>query len=338
MSAITNHIIKQIKSLLNDCVIYIESEDNRVVTDYLKTNLKDIQALFESKYKTFIIATNNDLDTNLKDVVSYFYPRINLDTFNFHVDNYGSYILELLGFKVTNKCGLLLIDEKSVFTDLSNFEVKNLKSYLTQYVNNIYVDEFDDLPFSSDSNFDSKIALDDETQELVYAVIDKFNMLKENGSLLSVLPIIEQYIKENGHSNIDDLSSLVVDDDYNIILSDYNNLEIKLSHLTKSVYLLFLNHPEGIRLKELSHYKDELLGYYKLISNRLDYDKMLESINDIINTETNAIYVHISRIKSVFTKSLHPKIAQNYYIQGGKDKIKKIELDIDLIQYKNSLN
>ncbi len=331
MSAITKHTYKQIKSLLNGCIIYLETEDNRDVTDYLKANLEEIQAFFKTKYKSFIIASNIELNPNLKEAVSYFYPRINFDTLNFSVGNSNQYLLELFGFNNQVRTGLLSIDTETTFTDLSNIKIEDLKRFINQYVNNIHIDDFDDFPFF-DTNFDDKIILDNETQELVSDVIKKFNALKDNGNFLAVLPIIEKYIKEN-NNDLDDLSSLLIDSNYNIYLPDYNNLEIKLSHLSKCVYFLFLNHPEGIYLKELPSYKEELIGYYKRISNRLDYDKMLVSIDDIINTETNAVYVHLSRIKSVFTKKLHTTIAENYYIQGGKERTKNIKLDEGLIKW-----
>jgi len=327
------HTNKQIKSLLNGCVIYIKGKDNNEVSNYLNNNLKETQALFKTKYKSFIVASNNDLDTNLKEVFSYFYPRININTLNFSEGNRNQYLLELFGFKNEVRSGLLSIDAETIFTDLSNIKEEGLKVFLSQYVSKFYFEEFDDLPASLDSN----ISLDDETQELVYAVIEKFNVLKENGDFLTILPIIEKYIKENNSSNIDDLSSLYVDGNYNIYLPDYNNLEIKLSHLSKCIYLLFLNHSEGIHLKELVNYKDELIGYYKRISNRLDYDKMQVSIDDIVNPKSNAIYVHLSRIKSAFTKVIHPSIAKHYFIDGGKNKPKKIKLDRDLIQWNSTV-
>lgn len=335
MSAYTKHINKQIKSLLNGCVIYVETEHSKEVTGYLKANLDEIKALFNTKYKSFIIASNNDLETNLKEVITYFYPRLNLDRHNLSVTNSSQYLLELFGVNDEVKRGLLSIDNETTFTDLSNIKIENLKAFLSQYVSSIYVEEYDDLPLYGNNNYDENITLDDETKKRIDTIFEQFRSLKENGSFLSVLPIIENYIKENNTTNIDDLSALCIDENYNIYLSDYNNLEIKLSHLTKSVYLLFLNHPEGILLQELPLYKNELLTHYKNVSNRLDFDKMNESITDLIDTKSNAIYVHLSRIKSAFSKILHHSIAQYYYIDGGKNKPKRIDLRSDLIIYAN---
>ena len=87
-------------------------------------------------------------------------------------------------------------------------------------------------------------------------------------------------------------------------------------------------------MSELENYKNELLVFYKNVSNRDDLDKMLVSIDDIVNTKTNAIYVHLSRIKSAITKLVHPNIAEYYSIDGGKSKPKRIKISKKLILWK----
>ena len=53
------------------------------------------------------------------------------------------------------------------------------------------------------------------------------------------------------------LSRVLVTRDYRIILVDYDNREVEMTPVHKAVYLLFLNHPEGIEFKKLSDYRDE---------------------------------------------------------------------------------
>ena len=89
-------------------------------------------------------------------------------------------------------------------------------------------------------------------------------------------------------------------------------------------YFLFLKHPEGINLKELSNYKKELLTLYKSVSNQLDYDKMAKSIVDVINLETKAIYTHLSRIKSAFYKIMDASHANHYIISGNGEENRKV--------------
>ena len=52
------------------------------------------------------------------------------------------------------------------------------------------------------------------------------------------------------------LSRLVVTSDFRFLLPDYGNVEVDLQPVHKAVYLLFLNHPDGIDFKCLSDYRD----------------------------------------------------------------------------------
>ena len=49
------------------------------------------------------------------------------------------------------------------------------------------------------------------------------------------------------------LSKLLITNDFRIFLPDYNNREIHLTPLPKAVFLLFLNHPDGIMFKHLDN-------------------------------------------------------------------------------------
>jgi len=121
------------------------------------------------------------------------------------------------------------------------------------------------------------------------------------------------------------ISSLYITDDYKILLPEYDEIEIKLSHLTKSIYFLFLGN-EAISLKNLDYYENELLNIYKHISNQENYDKMAQSVKDVVNVDTNAIYVHLSRIKSAFYSKFEWDIADIYCISGIRNEPKRIRI------------
>lgn len=46
------------------------------------------------------------------------------------------------------------------------------------------------------------------------------------------------------------LSSLFITRDRRIYLRDFNNLEVRMDHISKALYFLYLRHPEGIRVKD----------------------------------------------------------------------------------------
>ncbi len=115
------------------------------------------------------------------------------------------------------------------------------------------------------------------------------------------------------------LSRLLITRDYRFILLDYQNKEVQLSPVHKAVYLLFLNHPEGIEFKKLQDYRNELLDYYMATSRFSDKQTVEESIDMLIDPLNNSINEKCSRIKSVFL-SIMDQYTANYYIISSHNK------------------
>jgi len=124
------------------------------------------------------------------------------------------------------------------------------------------------------------------------------------------------------------LSRLRITSDYRMFLVDYANREIEMTPVHKAVYLLFLNHPEGIEFKKLSDHRDELLHYYMETSRMMDKEKIIESVNHLTDPLDNAINEKCSRIKKVFLSLMDEYSASYYFISGhtqrhvaGSDRI-----------------
>ena len=88
----------------------------------------------------------------------------------------------------------------------------------------------------------------------------------------------------------------------------------------KAVYLLFLNHPEGIEFKKLSEYRDELLQYYMSTAKLMDKQTITESVDMLVNPLNNSINEKCSRIKSIFLNMMDQYTANNYIISGHTQK------------------
>ena len=108
------------------------------------------------------------------------------------------------------------------------------------------------------------------------------------------------------------LSRLVITEDYRFVLADYNK-EVELQPVHKAVYLLFLNHPEGIEFKRLADHRQELLDFYMKTARWMDKEKIEESVDKLVNPLDNAINEKCSRIKKVFLDMMDEYRA-NYYI------------------------
>ena len=63
-------------------------------------------------------------------------------------------------------------------------------------------------------------------------------------------------------------------------LPDFNNLEIELGPLPKTVFIFLLRHPEGVLFKDLRPHSKELKEIYTKVGNRLDMDQIEKSIKE----------------------------------------------------------
>lgn len=170
----------------------------------------------------------------------------------------------------------------------------------------------------------------EEAFELTEEIRERIEKLKEIGSLSLVLDLFEE-IKGATKK----LSKLYITDDYRIFLQDYGMKEVVMTPLPKSLFFLFLNHPEGILFKRMGNYFDELLSIYKKISQRENIDAMINSIKAMTNPLDNSINEKCSRIRQAFLQVVADDIAKNYYITGNKGKRKKIVLNRNLVHYQS---
>jgi hypothetical protein len=133
------------------------------------------------------------------------------------------------------------------------------------------------------------------------------------------------------------ISRLVIDSDYRIFLPDYGSMEIKMTTLPKSLFILFLCHPEGVVLKQLSDYETELMEIYQIISKRENLSDMLYSIKRICTPSESSVNEKLSRIREAFVRNISEKYAEYYYVTGSRGEKKQIKLDRGLMSIPEEL-
>jgi len=174
--------------------------------------------------------------------------------------------------------------------------------------------------------YDPDKYFNNEAFNLAQEVRDKIQQLRELGLIKIIDDIIEAELKVRNK-----LSSLFITNDYRIFLKDYEMKEVVMAPLPKAVYLLFLRHPEGILFKHLIDYRDELMSIYRNVTNFMDINRAIESINAITAPCSNSINENCSRIRSAFVNVIADKLAANYYITGFRGEPKKITLNRELV-------
>jgi hypothetical protein len=114
------------------------------------------------------------------------------------------------------------------------------------------------------------------------------------------------------------------------MLSDYNK-EVKMEPIVKAVYLLYLNHPEGIAFKCLPDYRKELADIYQKIKPFGLTERAIRSIEDVTNPLLNSINEKCSRVRAAFQSEVDPTLLEQYIITGKSGEVKKITLPRDLV-------
>ena len=119
---------------------------------------------------------------------------------------------------------------------------------------------------------------------------------------------------------------LVVTEDYKIVLDGDKAIEVEMEPLVKAIYLLFLSHPEGIVIKCLPDYRQELTNIYLLLRPYGITDRVEKSIENVTNPMQNSINEKCARIRKLFSTLLPKSVAKYYAISGKRGEAKKIDL------------
>ncbi len=140
---------------------------------------------------------------------------------------------------------------------------------------------------------------------------ERYGMLKQSASLF-----VKEHLKH-------------------LYIPELGMLKINLTPLERSVYLLFLNHPEGIKLSEISKHREELSALVHQLS-RSDDKLVIESgIDSLCKSNSNSLSKKLARIKSKFEKHLGIDLAVQYIISGPNGGEKKINLEPSKIIFKD---
>lgn len=124
---------------------------------------------------------------------------------------------------------------------------------------------------------------------------------------------------------------IIVTADNKIFLPALKNIEIRLNPLFKTVYIFYLKHPEGVKLVDLSDFKNELLDIYGRLSVVDDNKIILGNIRNLINPISNSFSQKKSKINKIIKDLLGKDLAEYYMIGGSKGAPFKINLPKDLI-------
>lgn len=185
-------------------------------------------------------------------------------------------------------------------------------------------DEEDIVPTGEEEVCFSKKTEDLPLDRRAQAIIDAWDKLEaEYGVTIEEIEVLLGYRVKLSRINITPAGQ--------ILLTDYDNREVKMDDLTKAVYFFYLKHPEGATLKELHEHEPEIRSIYMSITGRDNVQDIRKSISNLLDPYGNNLNVSMSRIKKAFKDIVGDRIAQHYYINGRYGEVRTVRLDRDLV-------
>jgi len=329
-----------------DSIVLFDAVGNFYGNKFYEKNYKSVKAKFHLLGYNFSTLSCLDFPDNIEDILQYYIPQLhNILEF---VENRAFHSIQGLIKDDKKYFSLCAGDNKRLLNYLgytgeisSGFIVKKHNDYYVikyafeEYENgledpiNFILEEIEkeksDIIHSrhnfgdyKENFYESlKEQLDDETFKKLKLFEKQLEEIKHSGQLLLILPLLQEQInKLSLDVDLSKVSIIQVTTNNEIELPYFNGMVIPLSHLTKSIYILFTRYPEGIDLNKLATFERELLNIYLDVSPLEDLDKMIKSVKDVINLQSKAIYTHISRIKSAFYKIMADSFASQYVINS----------------------
>ena len=165
---------------------------------------------------------------------------------------------------------------------------------------------------------------DDDEAKLEREIMERLAKLRQMG-------VTEQRLLKLLGLKEPKLSRMLVTKDLRIIMTDYQEQEVKMAALPKALYFLFLKHPEGMMFKQLVDHREELIEYYQMISNRVDLKTLRNSVDDLVDPFSNSINEKCSRIRRAFVSLFDEGVAEPYCVSRGSGQLRQVKFDRKLL-------
>ena len=310
-------------------VLYVENHKNAQLEAYITTNLKDIKRTFKHFGLEFIYLPDymdNMPEDELRDTASYYVPWLKPTDLDSLRDACKIAIEELYN-KVHLKDDVpAVVNSKgrAFKVDVRPRDYSALFYQIAQaYSQNDRIKEYN--LYDAELECECSVIAEETIINEYFRADQMYEELKKNHSAWWLEELFAAQMRTD-----EVISRIVIDSPRRLLLPDYNNMEIKMTPATMAFYLLYLKHPEGIRFKELVNYKKELYRLYSYTTKSDDKERILSTVDRMVDQLNGSQDEHRSRIKEAidkaFTNQMCERYAKMYYLDGKRAEPMKIEI------------
>ena len=158
--------------------------------------------------------------------------------------------------------------------------------------------------------------MDEDAASIVAQIKTLLKQLRTKGATDKEIDTLLTEEEKPGRAYIDSKGMLV--------LPDAGGVQIKLTPMERTLYILFLRYPDGINADELWRYWDELCDIYGSQMVYDDKDLIEDAVEGICDEEKVTWYTNVSRIKRKITDKLGKRAAEQYIIKRETDGLYRI--------------
>lgn len=126
---------------------------------------------------------------------------------------------------------------------------------------------------------------------------------------------------------------LYIDRHYTIRTGAPDGPVLPLRPLVKTLFILFLRHPEGILLKERDKFRRELEEIYTIISPAASREDVLARVGRLVDIQDNSFSEKASVLNARLEELLPSGLAEVYKIQGYNGHPRRVPLNPLLVHW-----
>lgn len=369
MNNITLHsiIIPRPIPFLPSCeqAIYIEGSYDEEMNAYIQKNYDDIRKVFRRNRIDFIYLPLRAKNCST-ELLHYHKPHIAIDKKVECAFTTEEFVNQLFNGKpsVIMKPALIIYQKylstsQEAYFLMVEFPKREIHTPVNQrswwkkilgsgkWTNKSWQDDYDNISYLLSKGANDSGENYDATHYMLVNWYDDayWAYMKEHGEMLAEIDLRIHQLQEQGVDSlilkkilcnmVDEnrpLSRIVITSDLRIILPDYHDMEVRMEPINKALFLLFLKHEEGIRIKDLTDYRSELESFYTRLSHD-DRAKRRQTLDSILDPTNNSIHEKISRVRQAFIAKFDEDLAQNYFIKGQRSEAKRIDIDRKMVTW-----
>jgi hypothetical protein len=120
---------------------------------------------------------------------------------------------------------------------------------------------------------------------------------------------------------------------WRLVLVDFGDVILNFEFTQLTVYLLFLRHPEGLEMRDIENYRNEIDEIYRSVCPSKKSDENIEKTVLKLSSFENITYLNevISRINKELKNKIPSSIIDLYIIKGERGGVYSVGLDRKLV-------